>query len=163
MGRRYGIRGSVGPAPGFSWEEVRDGWGRLPTSDWQLRRIVYQARYLNQLRKETAEYFRVPKSQVTIYVTSWYRSWGYNAHIGGASRSQHPQCRATDILVVVKKRDGKIVRLSPRFVGLLARRVGAFSNGGIGTYDRRHGNFTHVDHRRGTARWGSPPGYAVPA
>lgn len=151
---KYGIHGTVGPAPGFTWEEVRDGWGKLPTSERDLRRIVYQARYLNQLRQYIADKHSVPRRNVGIYVNSWYRSWAYNRRIGGASRSQHPQSRATDIVVVVKLNTGKRVRLTPAYVGKLAAKVAAFRDGGIGVYGPKSGNFTHVDHRpNGPARW----------
>lgn len=159
--KKYGITRDgkpvgIGPAPGFTWGEVRDGWGKLPVGDYRaMRRLVYQARYLNQLRTGISETYGIPKRHVFIHVTSWFRSWAYNRKIGGATSSQHPQSRATDIVVVVRLSTGRVVRLNPKWVGKLAQRhVDAFDEGGIGVYGSRSGNFTHVDHRSYRARWG---------
>lgn len=145
---KYGINGTVGPAVRFTWSEVESGDGVQPTGDIK-RRTVEQARLLNKLRKHIAKHYRMRFSDVSININSWYRSPSYNASIGGARFSQHPQGRATDITVDVGSR-----RLSPRKVAELAEGVPAFRNGGIGWYDEAHGNFTHVDHRPdGPSRW----------
>lgn len=153
--RKYGVNGTVGPARGFTWSEVDDGYGKLPSTQDGLRRVVRQARLLNQLRAYIAGRYDVPKKNVGIGVNSWYRSGPYNRAIGGASQSQHVEARATDIVVVVKRKNGRVVRLSPAWVGKLAAAgVPAFRDGGIGVYGPAEGNFTHVDHRpNGPARW----------
>lgn len=153
--RKYGIHGTVGPAPGFTWKEVDDGWGRLPKTDAKRKRIVYQARYLNGLRAYIAKIYNIRRRDVIIIVNSWYRSPGYNRKIGGALFSQHAQSRATDIVVFIKRPNKPVTRLNPAWVGKLAdRAVMAFRNGGIGVYPPAKGNFTHLDHRpNGPARW----------
>jgi hypothetical protein len=144
---RYGVNGTVGPAVRFTWSEVESGDGtREPRS--YTKRVVKQARLLNKLRKNIAAHYGAPVSKVYITVNSWYRSPQYNAQIGGAKHSQHVEARATDIVVHVGSK-----RLHPRTVAQLAEGVLAFRNGGIGWYDEAHGNFTHVDHREGEARW----------
>ncbi|HEX6956271.1 MAG TPA: D-Ala-D-Ala carboxypeptidase family metallohydrolase [Agromyces sp.] len=151
---KYGVLGTVGPAPGFSWAEVRCTDGTLPTSLLMRRRFVVQARLLNVFRAKLAKRYGVPTSDVSIVVNSWYRSPAYNRRIGGASKSQHVEGRATDIRVYLKPRRAARVMLKPSFVAhLLARYVPQFAGGGIGWYDPAHGNFTHVDHRGYRARW----------
>ena len=154
---KYGVFGTVGPAIGFVWAEVRCTDGTLPSDLAFRRKAVAQARYLNQLRKGIARRFGVKFTDVTIACNSWFRSPAYNAKIRGARFSQHvyaPNGTATDIRVWVRLRTGKRVQLHPRFVALLAAKyVPAFNNGGIGWYDAQHGYFTHLDHRKGRARW----------
>lgn len=145
----YGSYGTVGPAPGFTWHEVRCKDGTLPLSPMMRRRYVRQARYLNALRSQIAKAYKVPAGHVSISVTSWYRSPSYNQRIGGARWSQHVAGKATDIVVYVKRRQGDRVRVSPALVARIATKVPAFKNGGIGVYP----SFTHVDHRSGAARW----------
>ena len=145
---RYGLFGSVGPARGFTWGEVRCTDGSLPLTLTMRRRYRRQARNLNRLRKAAAKQHgvRQPYAHVSISVNSWYRSPSFNESIGGAPFSQHVQGRATDINVRVF---GKV--LSPVEVAAIAgRAVPAFSRGGIGVYP----GFCHVDHRpNGPARW----------
>lgn len=145
----YGSYGTIGPAPGFTWAEVRCTDGSLPLSPIMRRRYALQGRYLNQLRSVIAKAYKVPSGRVSITVNSWYRSPSYNQRIGGARWSQHVEGKATDIVVRVRRRQGDTVRLAPDFVALMAAKVPAFRNGGIGVYP----SFTHVDHRRGKARW----------
>jgi hypothetical protein len=144
---KYGVRGTVGPAVRFTWSEVDSGDGKREPKAYTTR-VVKQAHLLNQLRKNISKHYSVSFGDVAINVNSWYRSPEYNAQIGGAKFSQHVEARATDIVVYVK---GK--RLHPRTVAQLAESVREFRNGGIGWYDAEHGNFTHVDHRSGAARW----------
>jgi uncharacterized protein YcbK (DUF882 family) len=150
---RYGLYGAVGPARGFTWNEVRCTDGTLDLSLTMRRRYRKQARNLNRLRKAVAKKYGLlqPYTQVSIIVNSWYRSPNFNASIGGAKFSQHVQGRATDLNIVVTTRSGKRVRLSPGEVAEIAgRSVPAFTLGGIGTYP----GFCHVDHRpNGPARW----------
>lgn len=144
----YGRDGSIGPAVRFTWAEAacKDGTA-VPA---ELRgAAAAQGRYLNELRKVIADEHDVTFADVLISVTSWYRTPAYNRLIGGAVDSQHMRGIATDITVRVNNK-----RLSPESVAALAEKVPAFRKGGIGWYDRRHGNFTHVDHRpNGPARW----------
>ena len=146
--RKYGVNGTVGPAVRFTWSEVESGDGKMPPTKVHRRRVVVQAKLLNQFRKVIAKHYRVSFADVSINANSWYRSPAYNEKIGGALFSQHVEARATDIVVVVNG-----TRLHPRKVAELAEAVPAFRNGGIGWYDAEHGNFTHVDHRDGAARW----------
>lgn len=147
---KYGYRGTVGPARGFTWAEARSRDGVEPT--FRLRwRVVRQARLLNKLRYAIARKHRVhPYNDVAIRVTSWYRSPAHNAKVGGAQYSQHPQGRASDIQVFVTDQNNRVHFLKPRYVARLAEKyVRRFANGGIGVY----ATFTHLDHRRGRARW----------
>lgn len=154
MAKQYGLYGTVGPAPGFTWDEVRCTDGTLPRGIVFRRRVVKQARCLNTLRYALATRYQIPRGDVSIAVNSWYRSPSYNASIGGATRSQHLLGIATDLRISVRLRTGKRVRLTPAFVGVLAaRHVPQYAGGGIGVYDAAHGLFTHLDHRKGRARW----------
>jgi len=150
--RKYGARGTVGPAVRFTWSETECSDGTpVPVS---LRgRVAAQARYLNQLRSKTAKHYGLKFSDVSINVNSWYRTPAYNTQIGGAKNSQHVHARATDITVVINPPGRKPILLTPRKVAELAESVPAFRYGGIGWYDAAHGSFTHVDHRDGAARW----------
>lgn len=150
----YGAFGRIGPAKGFTWAEVRCTDGTLPGGLVMRQRFVRQAKLLNVLRAALAKRYGVLTTDVSIAVNSWYRSPRYNASIGGATKSQHVEGRATDIRISVRLRTGKRVTLKPSFVALLAaRHVTAFNGGGIGWYDAAHGNFTHLDHRGYRARW----------
>jgi uncharacterized protein YcbK (DUF882 family) len=153
MPRKYGAFGTVGPAAGFRWSEVDCNGGecKLPSDRQSRKRFRKQARALNMLRAVVRIAFRT--RHVIISVNSWHRCAAYNRSIGGATQSQHVECRATDIVVFVGRGAG-LRRLSPERVAQLAAKVPAFRKGGIGWYDSRHGNFTHVDHRpNGPARW----------
>lgn len=145
----YGPFGKIGPAVGFTWNEVRCTDGTLP-NDAEFRwEAVRQARRLNVLRKRISVRFGVPFNAVSIIVNSWYRSYAYNRKIGGAKASRHvwqPHGDATDLRVRVTLKTGRRVTLHPRFVAALAAAyVPEFANGGIGWYDAEHGWFTHLD------------------
>lgn len=154
---KYGSRGTIGPAPGFTWDEVRCTDGTLPSARAFRRKAVFQARRLNVLRNSIARKYGVPAANVSIIVNSWYRSHAYNAKIRGAKFSRHvytPNGDASDIRIRVKLRTGRRVTLKPSFVALLAARyVPAFNGGGIGWYDADHGSFTHLDARGYRSRW----------
>lgn len=159
---KYGPYGTVGPGRGFTWAEVRSTDGVLPTDYTSRIRFARQAVYLNRMRRKIREAHggATAVERVSISVNSWYRSPAYNKKIGGATNSQHVAARATDInvSVVFRKVAGKPRRrtklLPPTVVAKYAAQVRAFRNGGIGTYDRAHGYFTHLDHRpNGPARW----------
>lgn len=154
---KFGIYGTIGPAVGFTWAEVRCTDGTLPSDLAFRRKAVQQARRLNVLRKGIATRYGIAFTDVSIICNSWFRSARYNRKIGGASRSRHvfkPNGDATDIRIRVRLRGGRRVTLHPRFVALLAARyVPAFNRGGIGWYDAAHGSFTHVDARGYRARW----------
>ena len=148
---KYGPNGTVGPAKGFTWGEVRCTDGSMPPAK-MIPAVVLQAQLLNQMRAHTARRFKVKTSNVKIVVNSWYRSPQFNTRIGGASNSLHLTGKATDIMVWVKRKDGRTIRLSPSIVAFYASEsVAQFRNGGIGVYDRAA--FTHLDHRLGKARW----------
>jgi uncharacterized protein YcbK (DUF882 family) len=150
--RKYGAFGSIGPAKGFTWNEVRCTDGTLPNDRQSRKRFRRQARNLNKFRALIKKHYK-GATRVSINVNSWYRSYAYNASIGGAKASQHVQCRATDITVTVYFK-GHHVKVSPKTVAALAEGLPLFANGGIGWYDVDHGNFTHVDSRPdGPARW----------
>lgn len=150
----FGVYGRIGPAVGFTWDEVRCTDGTLPSGLAFRRQVVAQARRLNTLRAALAKRYKVPFTSISIRVNSWYRSPSYNKRIGGASNSMHLYGKATDIRIVVRLRTGKSVQLKPSFVGLLAaRHVKGFLNGGIGVYGPAAGNFTHLDGRGYRARW----------
>lgn len=148
---RYGLFGSVGPARGFTWGEVRCTDGSLPLNPTMRRRFRRQARNLNRLRKAVAKRYGVaPYTDISIVVNSWYRSEEFNKSIGGATFSQHVQGRATDLNIIVRH-NGRRIKLAPSIIAEIAgRSVPAFSRGGIGVYP----SFCHVDHRpNGPARW----------
>lgn len=150
----YGIYGKIGPAPGFTWGEARCSDGSLPKDLAFRKRVVAQANLLNTMRGGIAKRYGVPMRNVSIAVNSWYRSPSFNRQIGGARYSQHLTGSASDIRVYVKLKTGKRVMLRPAFVGILAaQHVPGFKNGGIGSYDARYGNFTHLDGRGYPARW----------
>lgn len=144
--RKHGVNGTVGPAPGFTWAEVRSKDGVDPPR-WMLPRIARQARALNELRNLVSRHHDAPR--VTIKVSSWYRTAAHNAAVGGARNSYHVQGLATDIVVRAHLRNGRIVTVPPSVVAMLAERVPEFHDGGVGTY----ASFTHLDHRPYRARW----------
>lgn len=149
--RKYGAFGTIGPARGFKWSEVRCTDGTLNTRRYMRRRYRRSGVLLNRLRRAIKRDH--PDARVSIVVNSWYRSPSYNASIGGAQFSQHVAGRATDIKVYIVK-DGKSRQLTPEAVASYAKRVKAFERGGIGTYSRARGYFTHCDFRPdGPARW----------
>jgi len=76
----------------------------------------------------------------SIIINSGYRSATYNKKIGGAPKSQHVLGKAADIV---------IKDFTPKQVAEFAEKVPCFRNGGIGIYS----TFTHVDTRKGQARW----------
>lgn len=78
--------------------------------------------------------------KASIKVTSGNRCKAYNERVGGRPNSRHLTSRAADIVVY---------DVDPH---LVADWVDSEYNGkyGIGKYD----NFTHVDSRKGPARWG---------
>lgn len=73
-----------------------------------------------------------------VTVTNGSRCSAYNKQIGGAFRSQHKKCRAADIVV-----DGVPASIVQDFADE------NLNIGGLGRYD----NFTHLDSRKGRARW----------
>lgn len=85
------------------------------------------------------------KIGASIRVTSAYRCTAWNEHVGGAAQSYHPRGMAADI---------DVMGVSPSEVADTVEEMmekGDIPNGGLGRYK----TFTHVDIRRGAARWGS--------
>lgn len=117
--------GGGGPCAGLNADPPQDLW----------ENVVELARVLQKIRDHV---------NVGILVTNVYRSPAYNRCIKGATRSQHLQFNAADIII----QDGgsgfdwhqKVVRL---------RNEGLFK-GGIGRYS----GFVHVDTRGRNADWG---------
>lgn len=90
-------------------------------------------KYLQQIR----EHFKAP-----ITITSAYRCPTHNNRIGGATRSQHTQGNAADIVVK---------GVAPREVAKYAESIGIK---GIGLYETAaDGYFTHIDTRTSKAFW----------
>ena len=116
--------------PNFTPEEVAcKGTGLVPIN---YRPFIETMDALQALRTE----MRAP-----FFLTSMYRSPAYNAHVGGARRSQHQQGRAVDISTFNLDRE-RLVRL--------AREIGFR---GIGFYK----TFIHLDTRNGrSTTWGRP-------
>ncbi|SMC79828.1 YcbK family protein [Papillibacter cinnamivorans] len=75
-----------------------------------------------------------------VTISSAYRTAAYNKKVGGAAQSQHLYGKAADI---------RVQGAAFRGVAACAEDLGA---GGIGLYEYE-GGFTHVDVRRGRARW----------
>jgi uncharacterized protein YcbK (DUF882 family) len=86
---------------------------------------------------EKLEELRAALGNKPITVTSGCRCATYNRYVGGAKGSQHVLGTAADITV----KDVK-----PSDVAAAAEKIGF---GGVGRYS----TFTHVDVRRGKARW----------
>ena len=90
-------------------------------------------KYLQQIR----DHFKVP-----ITITSAYRCPVHNQRIGGATRSQHCQGNAADIVVK---------GVAPREVAKYAESIGIK---GIGLYETSaDGHFTHIDTRTSKSFW----------
>lgn len=82
-----------------------------------------------------------------VVITSGYRTESYNKKIGGATKSQHVQGTAADIVVS---------DVSPLEVAQYAEYLQP-SSGGIGVYT----SFTHVDVRASRSRWDNRSGKEV--
>lgn len=145
---RYGVTGTLGPAPRFTWREVACNNGtRLPARYKKF--AVRLARALNNMRVTIARQYGVHPSRVFITVNSWYRTPAYNASIGGVGNSTHTVGQAADITVYIKGRRGRVRRVPPSVVARHAERRPSFQKGGIG----RYANFTHLDVRGYRSRW----------
>lgn len=80
-----------------------------------------------------------------VAITSGYRTAGYNAKVGGASKSQHVRGTAADIIL-----SGDVDPLEvAQFAEFLMP-----DHGGIGVYQ----TFTHIDVRAARSRWDSRSG-----
>lgn len=95
---------------------------------------------LVSLLQKIRDFFNVP-----ITINSAYRNAAYNRKIGGASKSQHVQGTAADIVVH---------GVSSLKVAQYAEYLGA---GGVGWYK----TFTHVDVRVANSRWNQTSGRQV--
>lgn len=145
---KWGINGSVGPAPRFTWKEVACNNGVALPKKYR-KNAVKQARTLNNLRADLAKTYKVKPERVFITINSWYRTPAYNASIGGVGNSTHTTGMATDIVVYVKTSRGKMRRVPPSVTAAHAERRPNYKKGGIG----RYANFTHLDVRGYRARW----------
>lgn len=145
---KYGITGTVGPAPRFTWREVACNNGtRLPAR--YKPKAVLLARTMNNMRANIASAYKVHPSRIFITVNSWYRTPAYNAAIGGVGNSTHTNGSAADVVVYVRTSYGKMRRVPPATVARIAEKRPSFRKGGIGRYR----NFTHLDVRGYRARW----------
>jgi uncharacterized protein YcbK (DUF882 family) len=96
---------------------------------------------LRRLVKEVLEPMRGKFGQCKV--NSGYRTEAYNRSVGGASASQHLYDQSpADVAADVRFTSG-----TPQDWAAEAERL--LKGGGIGTYS----SFTHVDNRRGPARW----------
>lgn len=94
-------------------------------------RLQELARALQQLRELAG---------APIMIASGYRCIRHNEAVGGAPNSQHTQGAAADIWSKT---------LTPTQLKVLAEKIPAFAEGGIGVYP----TWIHVDIREGRARW----------
>ena len=76
-----------------------------------------------------------------VIITSGCRCVAWNKKVGGVVGSQHTLGNAADV---------RIIRWSPAIVAVGAAKIEGFFHGGIAVYP----NFTHLDVRGKTARWG---------
>lgn len=173
---RFGLFGTKGPAPRWSWGEVRCRDGYLPSLPGLRRNTVITAVLQNRLRNIVAKAYNVPAAHVFIIANSWVRSAPYNATIGGEDNSYHTPrrkywkrtrtfvtwagrriarrfyvykgCSAIDVQIIIVH-NGRRRKVAPAKVAEFANRLDAYRNGGIGVYP----TFTHLDHRGYKARW----------
>jgi uncharacterized protein YcbK (DUF882 family) len=134
----------TGPSPHLTWNEL-DCWnhtGSLWGTFAPGERIApYPQRWRDERASAVANNFETVRELLgnePILIFSAYRTAPYNAHVGGATMSQHVQGRALDF---------RHRRLAPRevFARLLdLQKIGALPLlGGLGSY----GTFTHMDVR----------------
>lgn len=145
---KWGVKGTVGPAPRFTWREVACNNGTALPAKYR-KHAVKLAHAMNNMRGTIAKKYKVKPANVYITVNSWYRTPAYNASIGGVGNSTHTTGMAADITVYVKGRRGRMRRVPPRVVANHAELRAYFKKGGIG----RYANFTHLDVRGYRARW----------
>lgn len=85
-------------------------------------------------------------------VNSWYRSPDYNKHIGGAPKSKHMECIATDIALPYEFNAFSAQRKREFIANMLMKWQELCFNdglgGGFGYYPKS--NFVHMDSRGGT-------------
>lgn len=111
----YGLFGTKGPAPRFTWGEVQSNDGDpTPTEPGIRDAIVRTARNVNALRILIAREYGVPVAHVYVGVNSWRRSVAWNAKVGGERDSFHSDRRG--------KWTALRVRRWVRFGGKLYRR-----------------------------------------
>jgi len=131
-----------------------DHWSKV--KDWPSRHFSAQemaCRHCGRIKidpklLENLETLRATLGGKPMVITSGYRCPEHNRRVGGASKSQHIEGRAADVMMT---------NHDPNRFKAVAEGVG-FS--GIGTYPKQ--NFVHVDVRpNGPARWDDPfPGKA---
>lgn len=105
---------------------------------------------LDPLLLTSLEELRFIGGEHPITITSGYRCAKHNHEIGGAELSYHLFGKAADI---------RIEGMTLNQMYSLARRVGAFDQGGIGIYPAE--KFIHVDTRGYLSRWARVNGQYV--
>lgn len=119
-------------SPNFTWAELfcRCGCKAPPAVKNNLKALA----------EKVLEPLRTKLGGHPLFVTSAYRCRRYNAAIGGAPASQHPEGNAADVVSKLHM---------PTVVAHAAESIPDVANGGLGRYT----GFTHVDRRGYKARW----------
>jgi hypothetical protein len=144
---KYGPRGTVGPAPRFTWREVACSDGTSIPGNLRGN-AVRVARSMNNLRIRVAKHYGVPVANVYVQVNSWYRTPAYNRKIGGVSNSQHLTGKAMDVVFTVKTKRG-LKRVPTKVLFRIGGNCYRFAHGGRGLYP----NFNHFDVGPGPRTW----------
>lgn len=119
-------------SPNFTKAELRCKCGKckpIPAVDIELEKTAW-----------TLEVLREMAGGRSVIVHSGARCHAHNAAVGGAENSQHLYGVAADVT---------IRGMPPSLVARIAETIPTYKNGGIGRYT----DFTHVDRRKGPARW----------
>jgi uncharacterized protein YcbK (DUF882 family) len=120
-----------GPSDHLTWSELMSHDGVPYPPQWRQDRAVTLAAAFEAIRA---------RWNLEIGVTSGYRSPRWNAHVGGASESQHVQGRALDLVPP----EGVSVFEFWNYILTIAEAVGIR---GVGYAAPSKGGFVHVDTR----------------